>query len=121
MTFAEGIAELKKRWEGESLAGDFILRKVEEMLNEPAPNPFTPDQLAWMREEQRAGFGYAAMDENRTVKCFPSYPEKRDRYWITSSSEHCAPLFGFLSEVLSWDDPEPLCFADYAPLEGATK
>ena len=101
----------------------YTLSWLKKVLLEPAPNPFTPDQLAWMREEQRAGYHYAAKDECG-CKCVCCYIEKPTRDEIRLMWKSCdyykknAKPF-FLSRLLSWDDPEPLCFADYAPLEGA--
>ena len=95
----------------------YTLRWIKNKLNEPAPNPFTPDQLAWMREEQRAGYNYAAKDCNGYVYIHTSFPKRLDYTWDSISNKKTSAQRMFLSNVLSWNDPEPLCFADYAPLE----
>ena len=98
-----------------------FIQVMREELEKPAPNPFTKDQLAWMREEQRAGLRYAAMDENGNVYMYAACPHKRENEWWYNSYTgwQCR---NFLQSVLSWEDDKPLCFADYAPLpEGAPK
>ena len=95
----------------------YTLGWIKNKLNEPAPNPFTPDQLAWMREEQRAGYNYAAKDCNGYVYIHTSFPQRLDYTWDSISNKKTSAQRMFLSNVLSWNDPEPLCFADYAPLE----
>ena len=94
---------------------DFMVK----MLSEPAPNPFTPDQLAWMREEQRNGYRYAASDRDRNCYLFTHKPIKEDHCWELEKQDYhySDRRDGFLEKILSFDDPEPLCFADYAPLE----
>jgi len=99
----------------------YSVEQLREIAEEPAPNPFTEDQLAWMREEQRAGLRYAAMDENGNVYMYAACPRKRENEWWYNSYAgwQCR---NFLQSVLSWEDDKPLCFADYAPLpEGDPK
>lgn len=95
------------------------LQGLRKELSEPAPNPFTDDQLAWMREEQRNGYNYAAIDFDREVRLFEKKPMKDCTHWnkIVGSCSKSNGKGSSLSKILSVDDPEPLCFADYAPLE----
>ena len=97
----------------------YTLEFLKGRLNEPALNPFTPDQLAWMREEQRNGYRYAARDRDGNCYLFTQKPIKEDRCWELEKQDHrySDRRDGFLEKILSFDDPEPLCFADYAPLE----
>ena len=96
----------------------YTLEFLKGRLNEPAQNPFTPDQLAWMREEQRNGYRYAARDRDGNCYLFTQKPIKEDRCWGLEKQDHrySDRRDGFLEKILSFDDPEPLCFADYAPL-----
>lgn len=92
---------------------------IKDALNKPAPNPFTPDQLAWMREEQKSGFEYAWCDKKGYVWCSAALPSTGI---IETGGWECAGCHGvgmgsFLRRMLSSDDSEPLRFADYAPLE----
>ena len=93
------------------------LRMIAE---EPAQNPFTPDQLATMRELQRNGFGYAAKDPCDTVFAYENEPEQdEDGYWTAEKTGgNCIKLpFEFLAEALDSEDKKSFCFADYAPLD----
>lgn len=111
-----------------------MLRKIAE---EPAPNPFTPDQIAWMREEQRNGMKYAAKDSDGIISVYTSKPQKVldafDEYgeeprpcWDLTGAQYYengdmaedVTHVKFLFDALKWEDEEPFCFADYAPLEG---
>ena len=69
-----------------------------------------------MRTEQRSGYFYAAKDSSGKVYTYTDKPPKRDGLWRTLGYHHVYIGKTFLSKVLSWDDEEPLCFADYAPL-----
>lgn len=100
----------------DNVVAEALVEFLIEKLNDPAPNPFTPDQIAWMREEQRSGYNYAAMDEIGTIRCYMVRPYKKPESWTSRSFTHSTASDGFLSKCLSWDDPKPLCFADYAPL-----
>ncbi|NCC85301.1 MAG: hypothetical protein EOM03_14410 [Clostridia bacterium] len=96
------------------------LRMIAE---EPAPNPFTADQLAWMRQEQKSGFLFAWSDAKGYIWCSVAKPSEKV---IETGGWECAGCHGagmgtFLRWHLHPDDPEPLCFADYAPLEGAAE
>ena len=104
---------------GESIP-DCCLGRVwfEERIKEPAPNPFTPDQIAWMREMQRSGYHYAAMDHTGITHVFGERPIQMSDYcWRNTDSIQVFQAPKFIHGVLCVDDPEPLCFADFAPLE----
>lgn len=119
-TPAEFVAEFEKRHGAPyDCAMTAIINTMKEMLVEPAPNPFTPDQLAWMREEQRHGFKYAATDADGVTRLFSSVCGRDNESGTWEGDFHCKTHADFLIRILCWDDPEPLCFADYAPLEGA--
>ena len=99
------------------------INTLRMIADEPAPNPFTPDQIAWMRETQRSGSFYAAMDRDGSVCLYEKKPEKHCTEWLSCGEKNGSTAainggFTFLSKHLSWDDPEPLCFADYAPITG---
>lgn len=126
MTFKEGIAEFRKRYEKKefSLPIEFFLRKMEEMLVEPAPNPFTHDQLAYLRERQRSGLNYAAKDGNGVAYEYQKRPCKSatGRTWSSYEGETVRMRDKeFLVDFLSCSDEEPFCYADYAPLEEGEK
>ena len=96
----------------------YTLSFLKAKLAEPAPNPFTEDQLAWMREEQRTGFMFAWSDAKGYIWCSAATPSEKV---VETGGWECAGCHGagmgsFLRGLLSPDDPEPLCFADYAPL-----
>ena len=94
---------------------DFMVK----MLSEPAPNPFTPDQVAWMRIMQEMKFFYAVAGSDGSI-CLTEQKPVRDnnKNWLVSASYYTWFRKGiFLENYISFDDPEPLCFADYAPLE----
>lgn len=121
MTAVEFVEYLIARKEDEKVLDVnvyYTLEFLKGRLNEPAPNPFTPDQLAWMREEQRNGYRYAARDRDGNCYLFTQKPIKEDRCWVLEKQDHrySDRRDGFLEKILSFDDPEPLCFADYAPL-----
>lgn len=129
MTFEEGIAYSEKVFKDGKESGCYsdgslftfaeFFEFLHRRLKEPAPNPFTPDQLAWMREEQRNGYRYAARDRDGNCYLFTQKPIKEDHCWELEKQDHrySDRRDGFLEKILSFDDPEPLCFADYAPLE----
>ncbi len=98
----------------------YTLEFLKGRLNEPAQNPFTPDQLAWMRETQRSGYCFVAMDTGGNIWCYATKPFKSFDSWEEKEPDRF-PIeitqFMFFDKFLSWDDPEPICFADYAPLE----
>lgn len=100
-----------------SMTAAFIVAFAKGLLSEPAPNPFTPDQVATMREIQRNGFDYAAKDKDGDVWIYRETPYKTDIEWLTKCNYE-KDVFNIFDGVTSWDDTEPLCFADYAPLEG---
>lgn len=122
MTAVEFVEYLVSRKEDEKVLDVnvyYTLEFLKGRLNEPAPNPFTPDQLAWMREEQRNGYNYAAIDFDGEVRLFEKKPMKDCTHWnkITGSNSKSNGKGSWLSNLLTVDDPEPLCFADFAPLE----
>jgi hypothetical protein len=124
MTATEFVAHLELVASREMLAKNLegwaiTLQGLRKELSEPAPNPFTPDQIAWMREEQRNGYQYAAKDLDGNCYLFTHMPIKEDHNWECEKQDHhySDRRDGFLEKVLSFYDPEPLCFADYAPLE----
>lgn len=92
---------------------------IKDALKKPAPNPFTPDQLAWMREEQRMGYVCAAKDENGNVCTYTDKPDKSEKHglWQTGGQYRRYSNKSFLYVILSWNDKSPLYFKDYAPLE----
>ena len=101
-------------------------------LNRPAINPFTPDQVTVMQEYQRDGYKYAAKSSSGYVCVFKNKPTIAVVYtnpatgetfgrWVDRESPFDVTTFEFLKKSTSWGDPEPLRFADYAPLEGETK
>ena len=104
--------------ETQTILPDYWKQSLQMMLKEPAPNSFTPDQLAVMRELQRNGFNYAAQDDGEDTYVYCKMPTKElpTLGWDTDDGyENC--IFSFLVEVLSWQDATPLCFADFAPLD----
>lgn len=122
MTAPEFVAHLKeialKECKGNIGNGWAItISGLEAELVEPAPNPFTEDQLAWMRVEQRNGYHYATIDRDGAIWNWEEKPERKDLVWRPNRNglKRYAHM-RFLQRVLSWGDPEPLCFADYAPL-----
>ena len=120
MTVTEFIGLVEKRYlTGNGCNMDHWINTLRMIAEEPAPNPFTPDQLAWMRVEQRSGYNYAAIDFDGEVRLFEKKPMKDCTHWnkITGSNSKSNGKGSWLSKLLSVDDAEPLCFADYAPLE----
>ena len=121
MTVDEFIDLVEKRYHTEDPTNmNSWINTLRMIAEEPAPNPFTPDQIAWMRAMQRSGWKYATRDENCVVCVSEQQPTKWQHGWTASGGYESIPD-NFLDSVVIWDDPEPLCFADYAPLEGATK
>ena len=97
----------------------YTLEFLKGRLNEPAQNPFTPDQVAWMRIMQEMKFFYAVAGSDGSI-CLTEQKPVRDnnKNWLVSASYYTWFRKGiFLENYISFDDPEPLCFADYAPLE----
>lgn len=121
MTAPELVAEIKKRYSSGEYCGlsTINMTQLSEMMREHAPNPFTPDQLAWMREEQRNGYMYSAKNKMGSVMVYCEKPYRDHDRWLNTDKYQNFVAPRFLNECLSWDDPEPLCFADYAPLEGS--
>ena len=124
MTVGEFLAFAKDRYhatfpDDPVMTAGFMFGLLEDYASIPAPNPFTPDQLAWMRVEQRSGYNYAAIDFDGEVRLFQKKPMKDCTHWnkITGSNAKSNGKGSWLSKLLSIDDPDPLCFADYAPLE----
>jgi len=125
MTATEFVEHLELVASREMLAKNtegwaITLQGLHKELSEPAPNPFTPDQLAWMRETQRSGYCFVAMDTGGNIWCYATKPFKSFDSWEEKEPDRF-PIeitqFMFFDKFLSWDDPEPICFADYAPLE----
>lgn len=114
----ETTMRLSQTTEEEAKLTRAIIRVMKEELERPAPNPFTPDQLATMREWQRNGYQYAAMDSDGSVYLHKDMPEKGTGRWHNYAG-YVVAKYAFLETVISWIDTEPLCFADYAPLQGA--
>lgn len=117
MTATEFVALFESRYPGNEIYRS-VLKKI---LAEPAPNPFTPDQIAWMRvEQQDNGIMYAAMNEAGIVSFFRDCPIENtghgERFFGSKFGSVKRSSTCFLVKVLSVDDPEPLCFADFAPL-----
>ena len=124
MTAEEFVAHLEIIASREMLAKNtegwaITLQGLRKELSEPAPNPFTPDQLAWMREEQRNGYKYAAKDLDGNCYLFTHKPIKEDHCWEIETQDHhySDRRDGFLEKILSFYDSEPLLLSDYAPLE----
>ena len=124
MTAPELVADVKRRIESGALKQPFDYNDLYGILSEPASNPFTPDQLAVLRELQRSGMSYAAMDASGTVFCYDTKPVMdEDGYWYEKSAagEYIASdylsCFVFMKEALSGEDNPIIRFADYAPLE----
>lgn len=120
MTVSEFIDLIAKRYlVGNGCNMDHWINTLRMIAEEPAPNPFTPDQLAWMREEQRNGYQYAAKDLDGNCYLFTHMPIKEDHNWECEKQDHhySDRRDGFIEKILSFYDPEPLRFADYAPLE----
>lgn len=120
MTVTEFVNLVERRYAvGTGCNMDAWINTLRMIAEEPAPNPFTPDQLAWMREEQRNGYQYAAKDLDGNCYLFTHMPIKEGHNWECEKQDHhySDRRDGFLEKVLSFYDPEPLCFADYAPLE----
>ena len=124
MTVSEFIDLVAKRYlVGNGCNMDHWINTLRMIADEPAPNPFTPDQLAWMREAQRIGYCFAAMDAGGNIWCYATKPFKSFDSWEEKEPDRF-PIditqLMFFDKFLSWDDPEPLCLADYAPLEEKT-
>lgn len=123
MTATEFVAHLEIVASREMLTKNLegwaiTLQGLRKELLEPAPNPFTPDQLAWMRVEQEDnGFKYAAMNEPGIVSFFRDKPTRNINYWGTAYGSAKRSSTSFLVRMFSENDEEPFCFADYAPLE----
>ena len=125
MTVNEFIDLVAKRYlVGNGCNMDAWINTLRLIAEEPAPNPFTDDQLAWMREEQRNGYNYAGFNcagitFGEEVRLYEKKPMKDCTHWnqISGSNSKSAGKGSWLEKFLSASDPEPLCFADYAPLE----
>ena len=126
MTFEEGIAYSEKVFKDGKESGCYsdgslftfaeFFEFLHRRLKEPVPNPFTPDQLAVMREYQRNGINFA-VNNNRVLLFYADEPKLEDHVWKSKKE----PLFtistdlSFLGKELAILDT--ICFADYAPLE----
>ena len=131
MTAVEFVEYLVSRKEDEKVLDVnvyYTLEFLKGRLNEPAPNPFTENQIAVMLEYQKDGYKYAAKSSSGVVCVFKDKPCRvllhanpvtRETFgsWVTRESPFEVTSFEFLKKVTNWSDPEPLCFADYAPLE----
>lgn len=86
------------------------------MLKDPAPELFTQDQLATMREYQRDGVNYAANNSGRVLLFYKNKPVSEHSCWNAPGgvSFTLPPEQSFLGRVLA--ENEVICFADYAPL-----
>lgn len=93
------------------------LKIIKDMLTKPAPNPFTPDQLAVMREYQRSGINYVANNNNLALLFYKDRPYIESCVWkpVGGLIMTIKPSHSFLGSALC--EREVLCFADYAPLE----
>ena len=99
------------------LSSVYMFELLREYLTLSAMNPCTPDELAWMRVEQKDGWNYAAMDWNKSVYLYIKKPKRHGDNWQAEKcGEHKLMDNRFLSNCLNRGDQEPLCFADYAPL-----
>lgn len=94
----------------------YTLEFLRGRLNEPAPNPFTEDQLAVMREYQRNGINFA-VNNNRVLLFYADEPKLEDHVWRSKKEPlfTISPELSFLGKELAILDI--ICFADYAPLE----
>ena len=123
MTATEFVAHLEIIASREMLSKNtegwaITLQGLHKELSEPAPNPFTPDQLASMRECQRGDWNYAAMDENDVVFLYETAPSiDKDGYWEANNGSYQESHLAFLSDVLCLDKKSIIRLADYAPLE----
>ena len=90
---------------------------LRDYLSMPAPNPFTPDQLATMREYQRSGMNYVANNSGVALLFYKTKPYLEDNVWRPSEKFVMSkkPSLSFLGTSLGYN--EVICFADYAPLE----
>lgn len=95
---------------------------IEKLINSPVLNPFTDDQLAWMREMQRQKLNFACANIGGGIYLSEFKPNV-DESGIVAGEWffYLQPPKTFLREFIHSGD-EPLCFADYAPLpEGEPK
>lgn len=96
-----------------SVDGRFSL---EELLARYKQNafPLTSDQLAWMREMHRNGFRYLAQDADESVFAFMHRPIKNDNYWADQQYGDYIDItgLGFIADLVSWEDQEPLAITD---------
>ncbi len=117
MIAPEFVEFLKPRFNPDSPAMSMAMSIITEALNEPAPNPFTEDQLAWMWIEYvYRNVRYAVMSLGGDVLFFRDKPTKAsDGTWQSNTACTNAILgkYTFLGQILSHDDQEPLCLADY--------
>ena len=120
MTVDEFIDLVEKRYGTKEPTNTSIwINTLRMIAGEPAPNPFKPDQLAWMRIMQEMKFFYAVAGSDGSI-CLTEQKPVRDnnKNWLVSASYYTWFRKGiFLENYISFDDPEPLCFAEYAPLE----
>ena len=101
-------------------ADDVIVPTMKQILRDmmklPAPNPFTPDQIATMREYQRNGINFA-VNNNRVLLFYADEPKLEDHVWKSKNDPlfTISPDLSFLGKELA--SLEVICFSDYAPLE----
>ena len=95
----------------------YTLEFIKDRLNEPAPNPFTPDQLAVMREHQRNGINFAVNNSGFSLLFYKKKPYIENNVWkpLDGFVTSIKPSISFLGAALEIN--EVICFADYAPLE----
>ena len=122
MTATEFVAHLEIIASREMLAKNLegwaiTLQGLRKELSEPAPNPFTPDQLAVMREHQRNGINFAVNNSGFSLLFYKKKPYIENNVWkpLDGFVTSIQPSISFLGAALEIN--EVICFADYAPLE----
>ena len=127
MTFEEGIAYSEKVFKDGKESGCYsdgslftfaeFFEFLHRRLKEPAPNPFTPDQLAVMREHQRNGINFAVNNSGFSLLFYKKKPYIENNVWkpLDGFVTSIQPSISFLGAALEIN--EVICFADYAPLE----
>ena len=119
MTVDEFIDLVEKRYHTvEPTNMNAWINTLRMIAEEPAPNPFTPDQLAVLRELQRSGMSYAAMDEGGGIYFYKNEPHVDNLGdWLDDNAGCFDSCFSFLADALSDEDNPIIRFADYAPLD----
>ena len=116
LTVSEFINLVEKRYHtAEPTNMNAWINTLRMIANEPAPDPFTLDQLAVFRELQRDGYLYAAKDWNGLMYVYRERPSRHGDNWEANGG-HLRIEFDFIDAIISHDDSEPLCFSDYAPI-----